>query len=146
MVYGPGNAQRLTGRHTNSSVMLFTASIEDRTASICVPQSTVLNGCGYYEDRRPASNMDPWLVTMMLACTTLGIPLPLGMEGGPREASGETSSDNSQSLAGSSALIDEIDHNAMMGPATPDGNPGPLACECNVSECNSLTGLRLSCG
>lgn len=30
-----------------------------------------------YEDRRPASNMDPYLVTMLLTCTTLQLPLPM---------------------------------------------------------------------
>jgi glutamine synthetase len=28
-------------------------------------------GCGYFEDRRPASNMDPYLVTSKIADTTL---------------------------------------------------------------------------
>lgn len=143
MVCGPGNARRLTGLHKTSSVMHFTAAIEDRGASIRVPQSTVRQGCGHYEDRRPASNMDPWLVTMMIACTTLGIPLPLGLDS-PREASAESSSDATTSCAGSSALIDEIDHNAVMGPSTPDGLPGALAHECTVSEAHSLTGLKLS--
>lgn len=79
MLYGPGNAKRLAGSGKATCVAQFTAGIEDRAASICVPQSTALAGCGHYEDRRPASNMDPYLVTMMLACTTLGIPLPLPM-------------------------------------------------------------------
>ena len=30
-----------------------------------------------YEDRRPASNMDPYLVTMLLTCTALQLPLPV---------------------------------------------------------------------
>ncbi|KAK9802057.1 hypothetical protein WJX73_008544 [Symbiochloris irregularis] len=145
MVCGPGNARRLTGLHKTSSAMLFTAAIEDRAASIRVPQSTVVRGCGYYEDRRPASNMDPWLVTMMLACTTLGIPLPLGLGmDKPREVSAQSSSDATTSCAGSSALIDEIDHNAVMGPSTPDDMPGALAHECAASEAHSLTGLKLS--
>ena len=29
-----------------------------------------------YEDRRPASNMDPYLVTMLLVCDALQLPLP----------------------------------------------------------------------
>jgi hypothetical protein len=28
-------------------------------------------GCGYFEDRRPASNMDPYVVTGMILKTTL---------------------------------------------------------------------------
>jgi glutamine synthetase len=27
--------------------------------------------CGYYEDRRPASNLDPYVVTKLLVETTL---------------------------------------------------------------------------
>lgn len=129
MVYGPGNAKRLTGQHRTSSVMCFTAGIEDRSASIRVPQATVMQRCGHYEDRRPASNMDPYLVTMMLVCTTLGVPLPLAIE--HHEAQGESSSEVAS--RGSSALIDEIDHNPMLGPSTPDGLPGPLASECDNS-------------
>ena len=116
--------------------MLFTAGIEDRSASIRVPQSTVMQRCGHYEDRRPASNMDPYLVTMMLVCTTLGIPLPLAME--RRDMQDESSSEVAS--RGSSALIDEIDHHGhALGPSTPDGLPGPLASECN-SDLHSFTG------
>jgi glutamine synthetase len=32
---------------------------------------TVKNGCGYFEDRRPSSNCDPYLVTGMLFQTTV---------------------------------------------------------------------------
>ena len=136
MVYGPGNAKRLTGLHKTSSVLVFTAGIEDRAASIRVPQSTVMRCCGHYEDRRPASNMDPYLVTMMLVCTTLGIPLPLPVE--HQDVQDESSSDLVS--RGSSALIDEIDHSGpLIGPSTPDGLPGPLASECN-SDHHSFTG------
>lgn len=40
-----------------------------------IPHSTCLNNCGHYIDQRPASNMDPYLVTSLLVSTTLGIPL-----------------------------------------------------------------------
>ena len=138
MVYGPGNAKRLTGQHRTSSVMCFTAGIEDRSASIRIPQSTVLRTCGHYEDRRPASNMDPYLVTMMLVCTTLGIPLPLAVQ-----HSSEVQDESSSEVVsrGSSALIDEIDHSvSKLGPSTPDGLPGPLAMACNNSDNHSYTG------
>ena len=35
----------------------------DRGASVRVGYDTITNKCGYFEDRRPASNMDPYLVT-----------------------------------------------------------------------------------
>ena len=88
---------------------------------------------GYYEDRRPASNMDPYLVTGMLVSTTLGIPIPGASSSGsksqsnksqpPRECSGETTGSTSSSEAASrssSALIDEIDkHSCPPGPGHP---------------------------
>ena len=41
----------------------------DRGASI-VGYETIKNGCGYFEDRRPASTMDPYMVTSGLFYTT----------------------------------------------------------------------------
>ena len=35
----------------------------DRTASIRIPLNVFNDGCGYFEDRRPASNANPYLVT-----------------------------------------------------------------------------------
>lgn len=43
----------------------------DRGASIRIPRQTDKDGCGYYEDRRPASNCDPYLVTRLLVETCL---------------------------------------------------------------------------
>ena len=52
--------------------------VEDRRAAVRIPTTVLVNQCGWYEDRRPAANMDPYLVTMLLVCTTLGVPLPVG--------------------------------------------------------------------
>ena len=41
----------------------------NRGASVRVGYETIANGCGYFEDRRPASNMDPYLVTSKLVYT-----------------------------------------------------------------------------
>ena len=35
----------------------------NRGSSVRIPRDTEKNGCGYFEDRRPSSNMDPYLVT-----------------------------------------------------------------------------------
>ena len=43
----------------------------DRGASIRVGYDTIKDGKGYFEDRRPSSNMDPYLVTGMLFKTTV---------------------------------------------------------------------------
>jgi glutamine synthetase len=36
-----------------------------------IPRATEAAGCGYYEDRRPASNMDPYVVTRKMVETTV---------------------------------------------------------------------------
>ena len=40
----------------------FTSGVAHRGASVRIPLNTEYNGKGYYEDRRPASNMDPYVV------------------------------------------------------------------------------------
>ena len=70
-VYGEHNELRLTGKHETSSMTEFTFGVGDRGASIRIPRSTERDGKGYLEDRRPASNMDPYVVTSKIAETTL---------------------------------------------------------------------------
>lgn len=61
--YGSDNDQRLTGLHETQSIDKFSYGVSDRGASIRIPVSTVQNGWkGYLEDRRPASNADPYKV------------------------------------------------------------------------------------
>ena len=45
--------------------------VANRGASIRVGRDTEKDGKGYFEDRRPASNMDPYVVTSMIAETTI---------------------------------------------------------------------------
>jgi glutamine synthetase len=71
LAYGEFNRIRLTGKHETSSFTKFTSGIADRTASIRIGSNTVKNGYGYFEDRRPASNMDPYLVTSKICETTI---------------------------------------------------------------------------
>lgn len=62
-VYGEHNDQRLTGLHETASITDFSYGISDRGASIRIPILTVNNDwCGYLEDRRPASNADPYKI------------------------------------------------------------------------------------
>ncbi|MCM4168685.1 Glutamine synthetase [Arenibacter antarcticus] len=62
-VYGAYNDQRLTGKHETASIHDFTYGISDRGASLRIPIYTVSNGWkGYLEDRRPASNGDPYKI------------------------------------------------------------------------------------
>ncbi|KAI4317719.1 hypothetical protein L6164_025567 [Bauhinia variegata] len=99
--YGEGNERRLTGKHETANIDMFSwpltpwwstqtgnksrslisflkhcdeiqlAGMANRGCSIRVGRETEQKGKGYLEDRRPASNMDPYVVTSLLAETTL---------------------------------------------------------------------------
>lgn len=69
--YGEGNERRLTGLHETSSLDDFTWGVANRGASVRVGRMVPVNKCGYYEDRRPASNLDPYVVTKLIVETTL---------------------------------------------------------------------------
>lgn len=62
-VYGEGNELRLTGRFETASIEKFSYGVANRGASVRIGRDTEAEGCGYFEDRRPASNADPYLVT-----------------------------------------------------------------------------------
>lgn len=61
-VYGNYNSERLTGLHETSSISKFTYAVSHRGCSVRIPLLVVKDKKGYLEDRRPASNMDPYLV------------------------------------------------------------------------------------
>lgn len=76
-VYGADNDQRLTGLHETQSIDKFTYGISDRGASIRIPISTVENGWkGRLEDRRPASNADPYMVASAIIATVKEANVP----------------------------------------------------------------------
>ena len=64
--YGVDNNKRMTGELETSNFSEFSWGVANRGCSVRVPNSTVEEGKGYFEDRRPASNMDPYVVTAML--------------------------------------------------------------------------------
>lgn len=66
---GADNARRLTGLHETSSINTFSAGVANRGASVRIPRSVATDGCGYLEDRRPASNVDPYVVSEALVRT-----------------------------------------------------------------------------
>ena len=70
-MYGDGNDRRLTGKHETSSINDFSWGVANRGASIRVGRMVPVERCGYYEDRRPASNLDPYVVTGLIVETTL---------------------------------------------------------------------------
>lgn len=62
-LYGEGNDKRLTGHHETSSCDTFSFGCGNRAASFRIPTSVMhANGKGYIEDRRPSSNIDPYVV------------------------------------------------------------------------------------
>lgn len=65
-VYGEENEKRLTGIHETSSYEQFSWGVGTRNTSVRIPNQVVKDGHGYFEDRRPASNIDPYLTTSML--------------------------------------------------------------------------------
>lgn len=70
-VYGADNDQRLTGQHETQSIDQFSYGVSDRGASIRIPIGTVEDGWkGRLEDRRPASNADPYKVAAAIVKTT----------------------------------------------------------------------------
>ena len=64
--YGANNERRLSGKHETSSYNTFSSGIGDRGVSVRINNKTHNAGYGYFEDRRPAANMDPYLVTSIL--------------------------------------------------------------------------------
>ncbi len=70
-VYGADNEQRLTGKHETQSINQFSYGVSDRGASIRIPIGTVEDGWkGRLEDRRPASNGDPYKIAAIIIKTT----------------------------------------------------------------------------
>merc|ERR1711865_366508 len=57
------NDRRMTGAHETSSMNKFSYGVANRGASVRIPRDAERDGKGYFEDRRPASNMDPYVVT-----------------------------------------------------------------------------------
>lgn len=70
-VYGEGNEARMTGKHETASYDTFSYGVANRGASVRIPYLTLKNKQGYFEDRRPSANMDPYLVTSILFKTTV---------------------------------------------------------------------------
>jgi len=72
-VYGAHNEQRLTGLHETQRIDQFSYGVADRGASIRISVATVKAGWkGYLEDRRPASNADPYKVAAQIVRTVKG--------------------------------------------------------------------------
>ena len=73
VLYGAGLADRLTGDHETCDIATFKAGEADRGCSIRIPQPVAQKGYGYFEDRRPGANADPYLVAARLCATVAGV-------------------------------------------------------------------------
>jgi glutamine synthetase len=69
-VYGKDNEKRMTGKNETSNYTDFTYGYGSRNTSVRIGHDVVKHKKGYFEDRRPASNMDPYLVTAKIFETT----------------------------------------------------------------------------
>lgn len=75
-VYGADNDKRLTGKHETQSIDKFSYGVSDRGASIRIPVTTKEDGwIGRLEDRRPASNADPYKVGARIIETVNSVDL-----------------------------------------------------------------------
>ncbi|GLT72396.1 hypothetical protein SLA2020_443350 [Shorea laevis] len=63
VAYGEGNERHLIGKHETADINTF--------SWVLISSFLVKKGKGYFEDRRPAANVDPYLVTSMIAETTI---------------------------------------------------------------------------
>ena len=70
-VYGEDNIERMSGQHETAGFDKFSIGIANRGRSVRIGNDTINDKKGYFEDRRPGSNCDPYLVTGMLFKTTI---------------------------------------------------------------------------
>ena len=61
-VYGNDNNLRMSGEHETSKYDEFSFGVANRGSSIRIPNDTQKNKKGYFEDRRPSANCNPYLV------------------------------------------------------------------------------------
>ncbi|GMT34833.1 hypothetical protein PFISCL1PPCAC_26130, partial [Pristionchus fissidentatus] len=66
---GRDNERRLTGAHETETIDAFSFGVANRQCSIRIPKQTFDDQFGYFEDRRPSSNCDPYTVTAALVKT-----------------------------------------------------------------------------
>ena len=50
----------MTGECETADYNKFSYGVANRGSSIRIPRNVFINKCGYIEDRRPASNADPY--------------------------------------------------------------------------------------
>lgn len=64
--YGSNNELRMTGKHETSNIDIFTYGIGTRNTSVRIGNETHKNKYGYFEDRRPGANINPYIAISAL--------------------------------------------------------------------------------
>ncbi len=70
--YGEHNEMRMTGKYETSDIKTFTHGVGNRGASVRISKQVHKEGKGYFEDRRPASNLDPYKVLSRIMKSIFG--------------------------------------------------------------------------
>ena len=70
-VYGEDNEERMTGENETSDFEKFSWGVGSRTTSVRIPNETDKLKKGYFEDRRPAANVEPYAATSIMFETTV---------------------------------------------------------------------------
>lgn len=73
--YGEDLDRRLTGEHETCSMSEFRFGVSDRGASIRIPLHVDRSGRGYFEDRRPNSNADPYRIASAMVRAVCSLEL-----------------------------------------------------------------------
>ncbi|KAJ8984707.1 hypothetical protein NQ317_004968 [Molorchus minor] len=68
---GMENRKRLTGKNETSNLDKFTWGVANRNGSVRIPRSVAMEKRGYFEDRRPAGNADPYQIINALVRSCL---------------------------------------------------------------------------
>jgi len=74
--HGADNNQRMTGHHETSSWREFTWGVGTRHTSVRIGNDVEAQGFGYFEDRRPGADADPYLLSAALFRSACDIPAP----------------------------------------------------------------------
>jgi glutamine synthetase len=73
VVYGNDNNTRLSGHHETSRYDQFSYGVGTRGTSIRIPNAVKAERTGYMEDRRPAGDVDPYLVSARLFASAVNL-------------------------------------------------------------------------
>jgi glutamine synthetase len=74
--YSQFNNERMTGHHETSSWKEFTWGVGTRHTSVRIGNDVEAQGFGYYEDRRPGADADPYLLSAAVFSSSCDVPAP----------------------------------------------------------------------